>query len=266
MWYKKIPAKTVVWVANREIPLTNKSGVLKVIEPGLLVLLNDTNGRKLGWNFITGLEVYPSSWKSNKDPISGDFTYHCDPTGYPQTGSVELYRTGPWNGLRFSGIPNLTVHLHCPVLSSVCNIGNSPVCGCLNRFLPKDPETWKNGDWSNSERMLVEDCKVECLNNCNCTAYTYLDISRGGSGCLLWFGDLFDMKELLGTGQYIYIRMAYSRLARSEYDSVKKSNQRLKGGGLGHNFADNHNDESHNKDIELPLSDLHTITKATDNL
>ncbi|CAA3006340.1 Hypothetical predicted protein [Olea europaea subsp. europaea] len=44
MWYKKIPAKTVVWVANREIPLTNKSGVLKVIEPGLLVLLNDTNG------------------------------------------------------------------------------------------------------------------------------------------------------------------------------------------------------------------------------
>ncbi|CAA3012690.1 G-type lectin S-receptor-like serine/threonine-protein kinase At4g27290 [Olea europaea subsp. europaea] len=164
MWYKEIPAKTVVWVANREIPLTNQSGVLKVIEPGLLILLNDTNGviiwssntsrpvktavaklldsgnlvvkdandddpvnflwesfnyptdkllpdMKLGWNFITDLEVYLSSWKSKEDPSSGDFTYQCDPTGYPQgiwkKGSVEQYKTGPWNGLRFSGTPNL---------------------------------------------------------------------------------------------------------------------------------------------------------------
>ncbi|CAA3012691.1 G-type lectin S-receptor-like serine/threonine-protein kinase SD1-1 [Olea europaea subsp. europaea] len=45
----------------------------------------------------------------------------------------------------------------------------------------------------------------------------------------------------------------------------KKSNQKLRGGGPGHNFAGNHNDESHNKDIELPQFDLHTITKATDN-
>lgn len=43
IWYNKIPVFTVVWVANREIPLKNKSGVLKVIEPGLLVLFDNTS-------------------------------------------------------------------------------------------------------------------------------------------------------------------------------------------------------------------------------
>ncbi|CAA2969615.1 Hypothetical predicted protein [Olea europaea subsp. europaea] len=44
LWYKEISVETVVWVANRELPLINTSRVLKVIKPGLLVLLDDTNG------------------------------------------------------------------------------------------------------------------------------------------------------------------------------------------------------------------------------
>ncbi|XP_057796053.1 G-type lectin S-receptor-like serine/threonine-protein kinase At4g27290 [Salvia miltiorrhiza] len=43
IWYNKIPNQTVVWVANREAPLTNKTGVLTVTEPGILSLLNETN-------------------------------------------------------------------------------------------------------------------------------------------------------------------------------------------------------------------------------
>ncbi|KAL3503320.1 hypothetical protein ACH5RR_037769, partial [Cinchona calisaya] len=163
IWYKKISIPTVVWVANREVPLTSTSGVLEVIKPGLLVLRNDTNntiwssnsstsvpnpvlqlletgnlvvkdgnqedpemfqwqsfdyptdtflpGMKLGHNFVTGLEVYISSWKSFEDPAPGKYTYHCDPTGYPQNfvkmGSSLQFRTGPWNGLGFSGVPSL---------------------------------------------------------------------------------------------------------------------------------------------------------------
>ncbi|KAK2975346.1 hypothetical protein RJ640_009700 [Escallonia rubra] len=94
IWYKEtLPVRTVVWVANRKTPLT------------------DVSGMKLEKNFETGLERYLSSWKSNDDPSPGDFTYHCDPTGYPQNvmrkDSVEQYRTGSWNGVRFSGVPNL---------------------------------------------------------------------------------------------------------------------------------------------------------------
>ncbi|CAA3006343.1 G-type lectin S-receptor-like serine threonine-kinase At4g27290 isoform X2 [Olea europaea subsp. europaea] len=230
-------------------------------------------GMKLGWNFTTELEVYLSSWKSKEDPSSGDFTYHCDPTGYPQNilkkGSDEQYKTGPWNGLRFSGAPNLREN----------NIFKFELVLKKMRFLPKDPEAWKKSDWSNgcvrrnplncqtdvylkysgiklpdtryswhNETLTLKECKIECLNNCTCTAYTYLDISRGGSGCLIWFGDLIDIKELSAEGQDIYIRMSSSE-----------------SGGLGHNFTGNHHGESHNKDIGLPLFDVHTITKATDN-
>ncbi|KAL8506050.1 hypothetical protein ACS0TY_017057 [Phlomoides rotata] len=41
-WYKKIPVRTVVCVAKRDNPLTERSGVLRVVKPGILALLNGT--------------------------------------------------------------------------------------------------------------------------------------------------------------------------------------------------------------------------------
>ncbi|KAK4398438.1 G-type lectin S-receptor-like serine/threonine-protein kinase SD1-1 [Sesamum angolense] len=161
IWFKNITVRTVVWVANREVPLPNESGVLKVMEPGILALLNDINatiwssnisrsvqnpvaqlldsgnlvvrnatddnrritcgraliiqltllpGMKFGWNFVTGINTYLSSWKTNEDPAPGDYAYFMDTTGYPQIfmtkNKVERIRIGPWNGLRFSGTTN----------------------------------------------------------------------------------------------------------------------------------------------------------------
>lgn len=40
IWYKKIATGTVVWVANRKIPLADNSGVLRVDGKGILVLAN----------------------------------------------------------------------------------------------------------------------------------------------------------------------------------------------------------------------------------
>ncbi|GLJ15669.1 hypothetical protein SUGI_0257740 [Cryptomeria japonica] len=39
-WYVQIPEKTYVWVANRETPARNRSGVLKLSSEGNLVLLD----------------------------------------------------------------------------------------------------------------------------------------------------------------------------------------------------------------------------------
>ena len=47
-----------------------------------------------------------------------------------------------------------------------------------------------------------------CMKNCSCTAYTNLDIRDGGTGCLLWYGDLIDIRYFAENGQDIYIRMA----------------------------------------------------------
>ena len=46
----------------------------------------------------------------------------------------------------------------------------------------------------------------------SCSAYAYLDVRDGESGCMLWFGDLIDIRELIESGLEIYLRMATSEL------------------------------------------------------
>ncbi|KAG5047175.1 hypothetical protein JHK86_016581 [Glycine max] len=43
-------------------------------------------------------------------------------------------------------------------------------------------------------------------------AYSNSDIRGEGSGCVMWFGDLIDMKQLQTGKQDLYIRMAASEL------------------------------------------------------
>ncbi|KAJ8617854.1 hypothetical protein MRB53_014040 [Persea americana] len=43
IWYKKVQEQTIVWVANRETPLLDRSSQLKISDDGNLVLLNQTN-------------------------------------------------------------------------------------------------------------------------------------------------------------------------------------------------------------------------------
>ncbi|XP_024976433.1 G-type lectin S-receptor-like serine/threonine-protein kinase At4g27290 isoform X2 [Cynara cardunculus var. scolymus] len=43
IWYKNIPTRTVAWVANREAPVTDKSGMLKMINSGVLTIVNGKN-------------------------------------------------------------------------------------------------------------------------------------------------------------------------------------------------------------------------------
>ncbi|KAF3634410.1 putative G-type lectin S-receptor-like serine/threonine-protein kinase SD1-1-like [Capsicum annuum] len=341
MWYKNISVRTVVWVANREVPLTSRTGSLKVIEPGILVLVNGTNivvwstntsrsvqnpiaqlldsgnlvvkqagdgsflwqsfdhptntlfpGVKLGWNFVTGREVYLSSWKNEEDPAPGDYTYRCDPSGYPQNflkkGSTAIYRSGPWNGLRFGGATNsrystfykygvvsinTEVYFQYNLTSTVitmlilnpngvaqlltwgdgeqawvpflvlpgdncdtyklcgsygsCNSNDFPVlCGCLDKFVPNNSEAWNKADWSDTRNswsnvtMTLEECKNMCSKNCSCMAYSNADIRDGGSGCLLWFNDLLDIRQVPKGGLDFYIRVA----ASESDDNLEQSN------------------------------------------
>ncbi|KAJ0546124.1 putative non-specific serine/threonine protein kinase [Helianthus annuus] len=43
IWYKKISTGTVVWVANRETPVTDNLGMFKVSSNGNLVILSGGN-------------------------------------------------------------------------------------------------------------------------------------------------------------------------------------------------------------------------------
>ncbi|VVA33926.1 PREDICTED: receptor [Prunus dulcis] len=368
IWYKNIQEKTVVWVANRDNPISNSSSAtLKIGDHGNLVLLDGENGNitwssnetqamnpivqlldsgnlvlrdgnlnrngpkdqflwqsfdyptdtllpdmKLGWNLSSSLDRYITSWKSTEDPSTGDISFKLDYRGFPEIFLRKkqsiTYRSGPWNGERFSGVPEMTrtdgiqfnfvanseeVYYSFSVRSNsesfysrlivnpngelqrltwiesrniwnkfwyapkdqcddysecgpygICDSNASPVCKCLKGFEPKNLQTWDLRDGSDGcvrktdlecskdkflalgnmklaesggafvdMNMSLEACKKKCLENCSCTAYSDARISVGeGSGCVMWTGDLLDMRQYAEGGQHFYVRLAASEL------------------------------------------------------
>lgn len=125
-----------------------------------------------------------------------------------------------------------------------CNVTDTVHCECLRGFRPRSPQEWKMLDWSggcvpdephickNREgfikltgiklpdasqfsvnvSMNIKDCEAECLKNCSCVAYAKLDISDTGNGCVTWFGELIDTREVANYGQDLYVRVAASEL------------------------------------------------------
>ncbi|GAA0146662.1 transmembrane signal receptor [Lithospermum erythrorhizon] len=138
--------------------------------------------------------------------------------------------------------------------NAICTINDARVCSCIPGYMPTNPWEWNVRIWSGgcvlespancSERvhfkeydglkmpdllqfklnatMTQEECKAECLRNCSCTAYADANSKGGGSGCLLWFGDLIDIRRLtLSASQKLHIRV-------SAEDIVTKSDSRKK--------------------------------------
>ncbi|EOY12710.1 S-locus lectin protein kinase family protein, putative isoform 1 [Theobroma cacao] len=341
IWYKK-SVKTVVWVANREVPLNDSSGVAKVTNQGILVLLSGEGktiwsshssrpvrnpvaqlldsgnlvvkdewdesfiwqsfdypgdtllpGMKIGKDFVTGLHRYLSSWVHYR---------------LVQEDTCDNYGLCGANGF--------------------CNNNNSPVCTCLSGFVPKNSEERDkdpgsggcvrktrlncsgdgfqeisgvkfpdSGQPPSNNSMNLEECNIQCTKNCSCTAYANLDIRDGGSGCLLWFGDLIDIKHSTGRGQSIYVRMAGTELDQTHSSSTNKSSskkkmwiavisafvvvvvtvgialvlflgrkkrQKKKGSMQGLSGSSNKYKDQKD-DLELPLFDFATIARATNN-
>ncbi|KAM5588509.1 G-type lectin S-receptor-like serine/threonine-protein kinase [Rosa sericea] len=176
IWYSqtRVSNKTVVWVANRNNPINDTSGVLKINRYGELVLyaynmestpiwstnvspsvqnvnrstlsaqLLDTGnlvvfqddkneisiwqsfdypthtlivGMKVGVNWKTGLEWVLTSWKSQDDPGTGDYTFrlHSDQTASPQyfmyKGLSKYWRSDPGPGPTLVTIQEETYYL-----------------------------------------------------------------------------------------------------------------------------------------------------------
>ncbi|XP_048317901.2 G-type lectin S-receptor-like serine/threonine-protein kinase At1g11410 [Ziziphus jujuba] len=170
IWYHKIPGQTVVWVANRDNPITDSSGFLSIdttsgnlvlyktsrinqtvevvwstnsssacspasdcvaqlLDSGNLFLLHNINkhviwqsfdyptntrlsNMKLGIDLRTGVNRFLTSWKSDQDdPGTGNYSYRIVPGGSPQLilykGQIPSWRAGHWNGIGWSGIPDM---------------------------------------------------------------------------------------------------------------------------------------------------------------
>ncbi|GKB58678.1 G-type lectin S-receptor-like serine/threonine-protein kinase isoform X1, partial [Tanacetum coccineum] len=123
IWYKKISTGTVVWVANREVPLVDPT------DTGNLVIRDEISGNitwqsfdypgntllpgmKLGVDRATNITRNLTSWKSDDNPSAGSYTVWMDINGYPQLYSMKdesnfQARYGFWNGRGFTGMLGL---------------------------------------------------------------------------------------------------------------------------------------------------------------
>ncbi|KAE8692219.1 G-type lectin S-receptor-like serine/threonine-protein kinase [Hibiscus syriacus] len=153
--------------------------------------------------------------------------------------------------------------------NGVCKIKQRPICECLEGFIPRSEREWRELNWTGGcvrstpldcrkregflqvenvklpdlldfkldNRLNLEDCRAECLKNCSCTAYARSNYN--GSGCLMWFGELTDIREFIVEqfDQNIYVRLPASEVEL----------------------------HSNKEDLELPLFDFVTIASATNN-
>ncbi|QHO31644.1 G-type lectin S-receptor-like serine/threonine-protein kinase At4g27290 [Arachis hypogaea] len=158
-------------------------------------------------------------------------------------GGVQLLhwsrQTSSWETLLSLPEGECDKYAHCGA-NSVCRVTPAPICTCLEGFVPKYSRKWKDMYWSDgcvritplscskdgfkkhsgvvlpdtstswhNMTMNLQECEALCRKNCSCTAYSNLDVRGGGSGCILWFHDLIDMRQ---GGQDLYIRLPMSEL------------------------------------------------------
>ncbi|KAJ4884120.1 Receptor-like serine/threonine-protein kinase SD1-6 [Raphanus sativus] len=377
IWYKKIPTRTYVWVANRDTPLSESNGSLKIsdnnnliisdhsnkpvwstnltggnvrttpvvaelLDNGNLVLRDSNNNNeylwqsfdfptdtllpemKLGWDLKSGRNRFLRSRKTPDDPSSGDFSTKFETKGFPEVyvrnKESIVYRSGPWDGIRYNGIPEITpvdylvlnftatdeeiTYSYRITKSNIysiltltptgllqrstwverlqswrplwyspkdicnnyeqcgsygyCDSNTSPVCNCVQGFKPVNK--WdlrddfegcvrktrlrcdgtdgfvrlKNMKLPDTTKTMVdrgigiEECEARCLKDCNCKAFANTDIRNGGSGCVIWTGDLLDIRNFADGGQDLYVR-----LAAADLDDKITNNGRIIGSSVG---------------------------------
>ncbi|XP_024007950.1 receptor-like serine/threonine-protein kinase SD1-7 [Eutrema salsugineum] len=370
IWYKRIPVRTYVWIANRDDPLSSSIGTFKISDNNLVIfdqsdtpawstnstggdvgfpvvaelldngnlVLRDSNNpdrflwqsfdfptdtllpeMKLGWDKKTGFNRFLRSRQTPDDPSSGDFSTKVETRGFPDVYVYNresiTYRSGPWNGIRFSGTPEVkpidylvfnftasneevtysyritkTNVYSRLILSSAgllqrftwietaqnwkllwfpskdlcnnykecgnysyCDSNTSPVCNCIKGFKPMNEKAWALRDDSTgcvrktrlscdgSDGFLrlknmklpdttatavdrgigVKECEERCLKDCNCTAFANTDIRNGGSGCVIWTGDILDSRNYAKGGQDLYVRLAAADLEDKRAKNIK---------------------------------------------
>ncbi|RYQ82307.1 hypothetical protein Ahy_B10g100902 [Arachis hypogaea] len=302
--------------------------------------------------------------------------YRGLPEIFLRTNQTIIYQTGPWNGERFSGVPEMDTDTHSIVFSfsddahgafysfsignasllsrltvtsdsdgelqrrtwiesseswnkfwykpadqcdhyrecgpyGVCDNNASPVCTCMKGFSPKNPQAWNLRDGSGgcvrntdlncstdkflhlenmklpetssvfiNKSMTLDECGSLCKRNCSCTAYANIDIRNGGSGCVMWIGQLFDMNVYHTDGQDLYVRLAAADIGST---SSSKNRRAVLATGITLSALvlvlgvvaicylrkkrqqSSRGDERNMEDLKLPMFDFDTLTMATNN-
>ncbi|MED6139986.1 hypothetical protein PIB30_088890 [Stylosanthes scabra] len=197
-------------------------------------------GMKLGWDLKTGLEQRLTAWRNWDNPSPGNLSWGISLEG---TRHGYMWSIGSHEWMDFSS--HSPRERECDLYNqcgpnAICSvISGNETCRCLKGFKQKSLQDWSQGcsswfdeklrcnnssnggltfykvggmkypdtrsSWVN-ESMNLSECSDKCMENCSCMSYTNSDISEDGGGCLMWFGDLNDIKEFSDGGADLYIR------------------------------------------------------------
>ncbi|KAL1222888.1 G-type lectin S-receptor-like serine/threonine-protein kinase [Cardamine amara subsp. amara] len=236
IWYDKIPLQTVVWVANKDTPINDTSGVISIspdngnlvitagrnrllwstnvtvpvapnatwvrlMDSGNLMLPDNRNNggtlwesfkhpydsfmprMTLGTNGTTKENLRLTSWRSHDDPSTGNYTAGIAPFTFPELliwkNNDISWRSGPWNGQVFIGLPNMDSLLFLDgfnlISDSQGTISMSYANDSFMYHFNLDPEgAIYQKDWSTSMkdwRIGVRFPKTDCDAYARCGQY-----------------------------------------------------------------------------------------------
>ncbi|CAN1326832.1 G-type lectin S-receptor-like serine/threonine-protein kinase RKS1 [Linum perenne] len=236
--------ESLIWSANHAIPIQNS--VVQLLDSGNLVVLREDTRKvlwqsfdyptdnylpfmKLGLDRRTGLNRIVTSWKSKNDPGTGSVTYRIDPTGFPQlflykNHSVPLWRVGPWTGVRWSGVPEVSYVNNDNEVSIMYGVTDASI---LSRMYVDESGMVKRATWSDHDRHWIEfwyapkeQCDVysTCGLNSNCDPS---DVDAFHCKCLPGFEPKSSEAWLLRDGSGGCVRKAGMSTCRSGEGFVK---------------------------------------------
>uniref|UniRef100_A0A2N9IH59 Protein kinase domain-containing protein n=1 Tax=Fagus sylvatica TaxID=28930 RepID=A0A2N9IH59_FAGSY len=211
IWYKRIAEKTVVWVANRDFPVSDpSSSALEISEDDLFwkatgefnLYVWDEDLRQ--WNLV---------WKAI--PQLCEILGFCGDFGICNHQKVPLCDCP--NGFK----PMDPTDWDLYVYSGGCKRRNPLQCtkgGSDNFFTMPNmhfPEASLHLEVKN-----IEECKSACLTLCACSAYTYYD------GCRIYLGPFINLQQLSSDhefGRDFHVRVSASEPVESRNKISKKA-------------------------------------------
>ncbi|CAE5963041.1 unnamed protein product [Arabidopsis arenosa] len=171
-----------------------------------------------------------------------------------------------------------------------CDANSSPVCNCIKGFEPMNDQVALRDDSVGCVRKTnlscdgrdgfvrlkkmrlpdttttivdkgigLKECEERCLKDCNCTAFANTDIRNGGSGCVIWTGELLDIRNYAQGGQDLYVRIAAADLV----DQVRSQDSLMNEVVISSRIYKSK--ENKTEYLELPMMELKALAMATNN-
>ncbi|GLJ32904.1 hypothetical protein SUGI_0662730 [Cryptomeria japonica] len=207
IWYAHLTEKTFIWVANRENPARNRSGVLRLSKEGDLELFN-----------AEGVSLWSAniSNKASRAVILDSVIAKSE-----EIQHYALSHEDRWDVFWSRPRDQRDIYGFCGAYGR-CSSNNLQFCSCVEGFTPTDTRSWDSQEsWSSgcvrlsplncdakngsTDRFLEpsvtlpdadsvssypattkKHCQEACLLNCSCAAFTF---NLPSGPCKIWSGD-----------------------------------------------------------------------------